>query len=94
MQINRHIIISVIGISAIGALKAIGQKSSVTVVLVGAYAFGMMLSLADLIGGTVSTIAGMIAYLALFYMIISNIGVFQAFGSIIGNTANAVSQVK
>lgn len=65
---NKAIIISTLGITGTGILKdvATGGTKPIGNILVGGYVLALLASLADLAGGAVSRIVGMIMGLALF----------------------------
>lgn len=69
--INRAIVISAGGITAIGVLSAWSQGRGITRVVVGGYLLAVFLSVADMFGGGVSTVAGGLGMLALVAVFLS-----------------------
>lgn len=88
MNLNRKIVISTMVLMFVGAVQAISKKSGISRVLLGGYMLMLVLSLLDLFGPPLSTIAGGIAMLAVIAAIIASkaaTDIFTLIGSV--NTA-------
>ena len=68
MQLNRPIIFAAIFIGSVGALQAVLDNKKISRVLIGAYAFTLVLAAVDLFGAGAGKLAGAIALLAAFYV--------------------------
>lgn len=74
MAINQQIVISAGGITAVGVVTALSQGKGITRIVLGGYLLAVFLSVADLFGGAVSSIAGAIAMVALVAVILADAG--------------------
>ena len=89
--VNRHIIISVVGIGAFGIVRSIVKNEGFSEPIIGAYILMVMLSLADILGGNVSMITGGIAYVALLTVILSSIDAFTQVGKMLNRKPPSAS---
>lgn len=70
---NRKIVVAVIVITGSGVVNAILNKKALTPVIIGSYVFLFVLSIADMYGGPMSTLAGALAMLAVTYVLITEV---------------------
>lgn len=70
--VNRPIVIAAVGITGLGIVNAWTQGQGITRIVIGGYMLMLFLSVADIFGGGVSTIAGAIAMLALLWAFLND----------------------
>ena len=67
---NRKIIIAVVVIGGSGVVNSIMRKQALTPVIIGSYILLLVLSVMDMFGPPLSSIAGAIAMLAVVYVLV------------------------
>ena len=70
---NHKIIIAAVVIAGAGVVNAWTNKKPLTPVILGAYILVIVLSLMDMFGGGLSTLAGAIAMLAVTYVVLTEV---------------------
>lgn len=73
MDINKHIIVAGVVIGLSGAYTAYAAKRPITPVLLGDFIFMGLLSLLDLFGGGLSTLASAIAMIAVVVALVGTV---------------------
>ena len=68
---NKHIIAATLVIGGSGVIKAWQSNQPITPVIIGSYVFMLVLSILDLFGGQVSTLAGALAMVAMIGVILN-----------------------
>jgi len=70
---NRKIIVATFVIAGAGIMNAWMNNKPVTPVILGSYIFILMLSIADMFGGALSTLSGGIAMVAVTYVLLTEV---------------------
>lgn len=73
MNLNKKVIVAVMVISASGIANAWINNKPITRVVIGAYVLLLVLSIMDVFGGSMSTLAGGIAMVAMTYVILTEV---------------------
>lgn len=68
---NNHIIAAGLIIVGSGVVQAWTSKKPITPVIIGGYVFMLILSILDMFGGQISTIASALAMLAVVYVLLN-----------------------
>jgi hypothetical protein len=71
MPVNKAIVGGAIGITTVGVVTSIVQQKPITKIVIGGYVVALIGSLADLIGGQVSVLAGGIIMAAFFGVLLT-----------------------
>lgn len=74
LVVNRRIVVAVAVIAGCTIINHLTTGQPITRVIIGAYILLVVLSLLDLIGGRASSIAGMLAMLALVVVLLTTLG--------------------
>ena len=89
MHVNRMVIVSVAGITGVTVLRIMGQNMAAlktgapfqpfTPTLVGGFSVLLLCAIADLFGGAASQLVGGLAFVALFYVVLTQFPWFLFF---------------
>ena len=90
VQVNRSVVISAAGITAIGVSNAYLNKKPITKIVLGGYLLALALSVFDLLGEGAAQVASAVAWLALAGVVLTNLDLWQAiFDSVSGTESNS-----
>ena len=70
---NKKIIAAAFVIAGAGVFRAWQAKTAITRVVLGAYVFVLMLSIMDMFGGPLATLASALAMLAVTYVLLTEV---------------------
>lgn len=68
---NKKIVIATLIIGGSGIVNSITRKKPITPVIIGSFVFMLVLSIADAVGGPLSTVAGGLAMVAMVYVLVA-----------------------
>jgi hypothetical protein len=68
---NKKVVVATVVIAGSGVVNAFMHKKAITPVIIGAYVFMLVLSIVDMFGGPIASLADGLAMLAVVYVLLS-----------------------